>query len=169
MWKRSLQLSPTAFNTRRTTARCLSPASRNQRPCLVHLVQTGHWVDALRADVCVVDLNPRSLTAWILALVRRLLRRRTLAWGHLYPRAGANARSAPARAMLRRLTSGTILYGYDSVVPARFDLPKKPVWVAPEFTLSAVRAPDRDWRTDEDHLRRPTGIGEKRTDFDFRI
>ncbi|WP_369293733.1 glycosyltransferase [Rhodococcus qingshengii] len=33
--------------------------------------------------------------------------------------------------MLRRLTSGTILYGYDSVVPARFDLPKKPVWVAP--------------------------------------
>ena len=39
--ERSLQLSPTAFNTRRTTARCLSPASRNQRPCLVHLGSTS--------------------------------------------------------------------------------------------------------------------------------
>ena len=33
----SLQLLPTAFSTRRTTARRLPPAPRHQRPCLIHL------------------------------------------------------------------------------------------------------------------------------------
>lgn len=101
------------------------------------LLQTGHLRDAICAEVCVVDLNPRSLTAWMLAVVRRLLGKRTLAWGHLYPRAGADSRTAPIRVLLRRLTAGTILYGYDSVVPARVDLPEKPLWVAPNSLYHA--------------------------------
>ncbi|WP_259465770.1 glycosyltransferase [Rhodococcus opacus] len=70
--------------------------------------------------------------------------RRTLAWGHLYPRAGAESRSAPVRVLLRRLTAGTILYGYDSVVPARQDLPRKPLWVAPNslYPKGTLRAQD---------------------------
>ncbi|WKN59474.1 glycosyltransferase [Rhodococcus opacus] len=102
------------------------------------LIQVGHWREAMRSEVCVIDLNPRSVTAWGLAVARKILRRRTLAWGHLHPRAGASSRSAPVRIFLRRITDGTVLYGYDSVVPARTELPGKPVWVAPNSLYSTV-------------------------------
>lgn len=102
------------------------------------LVQYGHLREAFTAEVCVIDLNPRSLTAWGIAVARRAAKRRTLAWGHLHPRAGASSKSAPVRLLLRRITDGTILYGYDSVVPARNELPGKPVWVAPNSLYRAA-------------------------------
>ncbi|TKV57352.1 glycosyltransferase family 4 protein [Nakamurella flava] len=95
------------------------------------LLQTGHWGQVLRADVAILDLNPRSLTAWILTLARWALRRRTLLWGHLHPRAGADSRTNSLRQFLRRISNGTVLYGYDSVLLARAALPDQPVWVAP--------------------------------------
>lgn len=95
------------------------------------LLQTGHWRQVLRAEVAVLDLNPRSVNAWVLTATRRVLRRRTLLWGHLNPRAGAEARTNALRQFLRRLADGTVLYGYDSVVPARAAVPGQPVWVAP--------------------------------------
>ncbi|TWH37954.1 glycosyltransferase involved in cell wall biosynthesis [Rhodococcus rhodochrous J38] len=103
------------------------------------LLQVGGWRKAIQAEVCVVDLNPRSVTSWTICAIRRLLRRRTLAWGHLHPRAGAQARTAPLRVSLRRLTNGTILYGYDSVVPAQEELPGQPVWVAPNSLYARAR------------------------------
>ncbi|MFD6855985.1 glycosyltransferase [Rhodococcus sp. NPDC060090] len=110
------------------------------------LLQVGNWRDAINAEVTVIDLNPRSLTAWIIAGLRRLVKRRTLAWGHLHPRSGPESRTAPLRVLLRKFTDGTILYGYDSVVPARAELPDIPVWVAPN---SLYRARDIETR-DED-------------------
>jgi hypothetical protein len=95
------------------------------------LVQFGHWGAALGAQTTVLDLNPRSVTAWLILVIRRLLRRRTLLWGHLHPRAGGKSRTAVLRRLMRRLSSGTVLYGYDSVLPARAELPGSPLWVAP--------------------------------------
>lgn len=95
------------------------------------LLQTGHWRQALRADVTILDLNPRSLTTWMLAAMRRIMGRRTLLWGHLHPRAGAAARTNGLRQILRRVGHGTVLYGYDSVLPALQAVPGQPVWVAP--------------------------------------
>lgn len=101
------------------------------------LIQFGHLAEAVGAANVIVDLNPRSLTAWIILLLRRMLSRRTLVWGHLHPRAGARSRSAWLRKAMRRMASGTILYGYDSVVPARLSLPRQPVWVAPNSLYKA--------------------------------
>jgi glycosyltransferase involved in cell wall biosynthesis len=95
------------------------------------LLQTGHWRAAMRAETVVLDLNPRSLSVWILTIGRRVRQQRTLHWGHLYPRAGSLSRSAFLRRGLRHLSSGTILYGYDSAEPAQQDIPGLPVWVAP--------------------------------------
>ncbi len=95
------------------------------------LVQAGSWLRVLRAGTAVLDLNPRSLTAWVLLAARRLTRRRTLVWGHLHPQRGAASRTAGLRIAMRRLASGTVLYGYDSVVAARAEVPNRPVWVAP--------------------------------------
>ncbi|NKS79395.1 glycosyltransferase [Rhodococcus hoagii] len=100
------------------------------------LLQCGGLRSALRSDVCVIDLNPRSLSAWVIALMRKAGGRRTLAWGHLHPRSGASSRTAPLRRLLRKITAGTILYGYDSVAFARRELPGKPVWVAPNSLYS---------------------------------
>lgn len=101
------------------------------------LLQLGNVTTAIAAEVAVIDLNPRSITAWWIAIARSLLNRRTLAWGHLYPRSGADSRTASLRVLMRRLVQGTILYGYDSVVPARNDLPQQPVWVAPNSLYTA--------------------------------
>lgn len=95
------------------------------------LVQTGNLQPAIRATNTIVDLNPRSVTAWVVLLVRRMLRRRTLVWGHLHPRMGASSPTASLRRVMRILSSGTVLYGYDSVLPARKELPRGNVWVAP--------------------------------------
>ena len=95
------------------------------------MLQVGHWRDALRAETVIVDLNPRNLTSWIMTVGRKLARRRTLVWGHLYPRKGPGASTDGLRRLLRRLSDGTVLYGYDMVAPARSDLPRQSVWVAP--------------------------------------
>jgi len=92
---------------------------------------TGHWNHAVRARSLILDLNPRCLSAWILLGLRRVLGKRTLVWGHLHPRAGASSRTAGLRRLMRSLAHGTVLYGYNSVQPARQELPNQPVWVAP--------------------------------------
>ncbi len=95
------------------------------------LFQSGHWREAVAASTAILDLNPRSLTAWCLLLARRVLRRRTLLWGHLDPRKGPGAPTARLRAAMRDLADGCIVYTYDS---AR-RLPKAGatarIWVAP--------------------------------------
>ncbi|TFD83903.1 glycosyltransferase [Cryobacterium lactosi] len=101
------------------------------------LIQTGHWGAALRAQTTILDLNPRSATAWVLLILRRVGRRRTLLWGHLHPRAGGESKTASLRRLMRRLAQGTVLYGYDSVLPARAELPNSPVWVAPNSLYRA--------------------------------
>lgn len=111
------------------------------------IIHTGSLNHALRATNLIVDLNPRCLTAWGLLLVRKSLRKRSIVWGHLLPRAGAGSRTAVVRRAMRRLADATLLYGYDSVIPAREDLPGQPVWVAPnalyrqnQFDLSTASA-----------------------------
>ncbi len=94
-------------------------------------IQTGHWREALAAETAIFDLNPRNLSAWLLTLARRVRGRRTLLWGHLYPRIGKESPTSHLRRMLRLLADGTVLYGYDSVAEAKQDLPKMPIWVAP--------------------------------------
>ncbi len=91
-------------------------------------------VGALRylrdTDVAVVDLNPRSLTAWIVLITRKARRRRTLVWGHILPRRGVNAHTAPLRRRMRRLADGVISYTWsDADIVTRED-PDVPVWVA---------------------------------------
>lgn len=107
------------------------------------LVQLGGWRTAISAKTTILDLNPRSLTAWTLLGLRRILGRRTLLWGHLHPRSGRGSRTAVLRRSMRRLSNGTVLYGYDSVPFALAELPGSPVWVAPNslYARDALTVP----------------------------
>ena len=101
------------------------------------LVHVGGWRTALGARTTVVDLNPRCATAWLFLMIRRLLGRRTLVWGHLYPREGAASRTVRLRQTMRRLASGTVLYGFDSIDPALREVAGQPVWVAANALYNA--------------------------------
>lgn len=94
-------------------------------------VQLGSWLDALRSDSLVVDLNPRGLNIWLFLFIRRLSKKRTLVWGHLYPRSGAGVWTANVRRFMRRLASGTIVYTPTEREAALREIPGSNVWVAP--------------------------------------
>jgi glycosyltransferase involved in cell wall biosynthesis len=95
------------------------------------LFQWGHWSETVRAEVAILDLNPRSVTAWVLLCSRRLLRRRTLLWGHLYPRTGPSSRTTPLRAFMRRRADGCIVYSFAEAAELAASDPDERVWVAP--------------------------------------
>lgn len=116
--------------------------------------QIGHLREALALETLIVDLNPRSITAWVMLVSRRVLKKRTLVWGHLHPRGGAETRTAAIRHVMRQLASGTISYTYSDQEEARRELPGQPVWVA---TNALYRAED----IQADAFRMPT----ERTDI----
>ncbi|RWZ68641.1 glycosyltransferase [Labedella populi] len=94
------------------------------------LWQAGALRHVHGADVVVVDLNPRSVTAWVILLWRMALRRRTLVWGHILPRRGAAARTAPLRRRMRRLASGVISYTWSDAQKVIQEDKSARVWVA---------------------------------------
>jgi glycosyltransferase involved in cell wall biosynthesis len=74
------------------------------------LWQSRALTPLLRADVAVVGLNPRIVTNWIALVLRRLLRRRTVLWGHAWPRRGMTSNTDRLRAFMRRLADTVIVY-----------------------------------------------------------
>jgi glycosyltransferase involved in cell wall biosynthesis len=92
--------------------------------------QPGVIRPALLADTAVVELNPRLVSTWFVLVVRALLRRRTLAWGHAWPRAGKRARSDRLRRLVRNLSDGLILYIDQDREALLADGYKKPIYVA---------------------------------------
>jgi glycosyltransferase involved in cell wall biosynthesis len=92
---------------------------------------------ALRAPVVVVLLNPRIATTWGVMLVRRLLRRPTLAWGHAWPRRGPGARSDLARVVLRRLPTALLVYTETEKSQLQARWPGLRVFVAPNAVYPA--------------------------------
>lgn len=120
-------------------------------------IQWGRFREVLAAKTSVLDLNPRSVTAWLILLMRRAVGRRTLLWGHIHPQAGASAPTAKLRVAMRRLASGTISYTYRDAAKAQDDLPGHPVWTAPnslylERQIEAVGSPSPDLGTPSDVL-----------------
>ena len=97
----------------------------------------------LTADSTIVDLNPRSVSAWFLLIVRRIMRRRSLVWGHISPQAGPNSKTAMLRLIMRRLANGTVCYTYTDQLAAAVDLPSSEAFVAPNslYKLCDITAP----------------------------
>ncbi len=99
--------------SRRTDVRLIDGVSLVRNVFLLDrriLFQRGVWRSGLRADICVLDLNPRILSTWGLLLARRLLRRKSIVWGHVWPRAGRDSRTAFVRRQFRSLADAVITY-----------------------------------------------------------
>ena len=74
------------------------------------LWQSGVIGPVFRANVAVMILNPRILTVWLALVVRRVARRRTILWGHAWPREGRDSRTDRLRNVMRRLANTLIVY-----------------------------------------------------------
>jgi glycosyltransferase involved in cell wall biosynthesis len=93
---------------------------------------------AVVADIAIVELNPRLLSTWLVLLLRSILRRRTLAWGHAWPRAGQHARSDRLRRVVRNLSDGLILYTQRDRDMLLSDGYSKPICVAPNAIVRST-------------------------------
>ena len=92
------------------------------------LWQSGVLRAAASADVVIVSLNPRVASSWVILVMRRLRRGRTLLWGHAWPRRG---RSDRARDVFRRLASTLIVYTETEARELREHRPETDVVAAP--------------------------------------
>jgi len=74
------------------------------------LWQSSVLRSAVAADVTVLLLNPRVASTWLVLAARRLLKRRTLLWGHAWPRHGRGSHSDRIRGLMRRFADTLIVY-----------------------------------------------------------
>lgn len=94
---------------------------------------------AVRAGIgprsVVLEFNPRIINVWVTLAIRRLLQRRSILWGHAWPRAGVTARTAFIRHLMAQLADGILVYtaqDRDQLAP----LVRCRVWVAPNAVCS---------------------------------
>lgn len=92
---------------------------------------------AVRAPVAVVVLNPRLITTWVVVLLRRLLRRPTIAWGHAWPRRGPAAGSDRLRSVLRRVPTALVVYTETERSELLARWPRLRIFVAPNAMYQA--------------------------------
>jgi glycosyltransferase involved in cell wall biosynthesis len=119
------------------SVRVLTPASLTFTPLKNRyirgdiLFQNIPWRRYVASECLLLDLNPRVPHIWMLLAVRRLLRRRTILWGHAWPRSGYQSRSEAIRRRMRALSSGVVTYTHSQAVELRKVQPALRVFVAP--------------------------------------
>ncbi len=94
------------------------------------LVQTGMWSEALKCEVLVLEMNPRIISNWILLTVRNLLGKKTVLWGHAWPRLGKDSKSDRIRHIMRILANEIIVYTKTQKVELENKMPSKSIKAA---------------------------------------
>jgi glycosyltransferase involved in cell wall biosynthesis len=64
----------------------------------------------IRTDIVILEFNPRILSTWIILILRRLMKRHTVLWGHAWSRRGASSATDVVRQVMRRLSSVVLVY-----------------------------------------------------------
>jgi glycosyltransferase involved in cell wall biosynthesis len=98
--------------------------------------QSGVVWPVLRARVAVLIINPRLLSVWAALLLRKMLGRRTVLWGHAWPRRGRGTRSDHVRHIMRRLADTLIVYTETEAAELRACMPGADVVAAPNALYS---------------------------------
>lgn len=85
---------------------------------------------ARSADVTVLELNPRIVNTWTLAMRRRLASRPTVLWGHAWPRRGRGSWTGVLRRTQRRAGNVVLVYT-ETEATALLEEEQVPVFAAP--------------------------------------
>jgi glycosyltransferase involved in cell wall biosynthesis len=103
------------------------------------LWQRGTVAPATHADLVIAELNPRILSTWLVLVLRRLLGRPTVLWGHAFSRRGATAQRGRLRHAMRRLSSGLLVYTETEARDLRRLMPGAHVKAAPNALYSLTQ------------------------------
>jgi glycosyltransferase involved in cell wall biosynthesis len=95
------------------------------------LWQRGVLKVSVSAPITIMELNPRVVSTWLILLARRALGRRSILWGHSWPRAGARSRSDVIRHCMRRLATALVVYSNTEAEELRAKMPTTTVVAAP--------------------------------------
>ncbi|GKT11808.1 MAG: hypothetical protein ISEC1_P0781 [Thiomicrorhabdus sp.] len=101
------------------------------------LFQYGANLKALKADNVILELNPRIINTWFIAVIRRLSAKPVVMWGHAWPRNGRGAKSDKLRHRLRKLATHLIVYTELQKKELLEDFPDLNIIVAPNSLYSA--------------------------------
>ncbi len=99
------------------------------------LFQVGIWHLLFKNAVLVLEMNPRIISNWIFLFVRRLTRKKTVLWGHAWPRAGKGSKSDWARNVMRMCASSIIVYTKQQQKELSDYMPQKTIYAAPNALL----------------------------------
>lgn len=102
------------------------------------LWQTGAVHAALDVEVAVLEFNPRILSVWTTLVLRRVLSRPSLLWGHAWSRSGPHSASEPLRRLMRRLAGGVIVYTEADARELAGSDPRTRTFVAPNALYRAA-------------------------------
>lgn len=105
------------------------------------LWQSGVIAPSLSAQSVVLVFSPWVLSNWVVLVLRRLLRRRTVLWGHAWSRSGAGSRTNLIRRAMLRLSNGFLAYTRRDAEEVRRLTKVGHVWVAPNALYLANKAP----------------------------
>lgn len=86
---------------------------------------------ALEAKVCVLEINPRTVSNWMILAGRKLRGRRTVLWGHAWSRSGPESRTNKLRIAMCRMADGVVLYTVKDRAAMSEFIPSSKIWVAP--------------------------------------
>lgn len=99
------------------------------------LIQTGMWGQVFTAKNMVIEMNPRIITNWMILILRRLLGKQTILWGHAWPRGGESSRSDVVRHFMRLLANQIIVYTFQQAVELKNKMPNKVIKAAPNAVM----------------------------------
>lgn len=103
------------------------------------LIQLGVLPLVTSNDLLVLELNPRIITNWLLLLFRALLRKKTVVWGHAWPRKGQQAKSDVLRHWMRKLAVAIVVYTEKQKTELQLKMPNKKILAAPNALFTTAQ------------------------------
>ena len=82
-------------------------------------------------------MNPRILTNWMLLISRKITGRKTVLWGHAWPRVGQGSKSVWLRNLMRKLAEKIVVYTKSQKLELEELGLKTPIISAPNALLSS--------------------------------
>lgn len=95
------------------------------------LIQFGMWGEVIKDNIIVLEMNPRILSNWVILIIRSFLNRKTVLWGHAWPRGGPKSKSDIVRHLMRKLGSEILVYTQTQANELRLKMPKRKINAAP--------------------------------------
>lgn len=100
------------------------------------LWQTGVLHLLFSEAVLVLEMNPRIVSNWIFLIFRKIAGKKTVLWGHAWPRKGSDSPSDGIRNLMRHCASSIITYTQKQKEELQQKMPHKVIAAAPNALYS---------------------------------